>query len=98
MNASMGPRLKGVEDQVRALMQEAEAMASMGPRLKGVEDVVQIDGSERKTCASMGPRLKGVEDPSSGFRCMMTPPGFNGATPQGRGRLVPSFFRSKPCE
>ena len=41
--ASMGPRLKDVEDELRAGTYEKHIQASMGPRLKDVEDIANIN-------------------------------------------------------
>ena len=62
--------------------------ASMGPRLKDVEDVESANGVRESLDASMGPRLKDVEDRVKEVRCEGLPTGFNGATSQGRGRLL----------
>ena len=61
--ASMGPRLKDVEDAFSYPRCTYYWSASMGPRLKDVEDRIDFhESTYRLIDASMGPRLKDVED------------------------------------
>ena len=82
----MGPRLKGVEDSELIGQCQLTMLASMGPRLKGVEDPLASLAAGLALEASMGPRLKGVEDRPEQTATSEHQQGFNGATPQGRGR------------
>ena len=86
-SASMGPRLKDVEDSIRLCVSVAASVASMGPRLKDVEDNLLESLLQQALGASMGPRLKDVEDIPATTVVEPSPRSFNGATSQGRGRL-----------
>ena len=85
--ASMGPRLKDVEDMLNDFLYYFRHVASMGPRLKDVEDTVySLQLRYELTTRFNGATSQGRGRLADSLSCFPGETCFNGATSQGRGR------------